>query len=258
MRILGRALTSWGGLWSVFLHVCVLCVCVFCLCSVCVCFAVCGFVCVFSVCFLCVFLCVFSLCFLSVFSVYVFSVFSLCVFSLCFLSVCFLSVCFPSVFICVCVFFCVCAVCVCVELLKRSKTCTNVISAAFIYFSRYAFMELDSLCTCICCWVWSLALGWRLPLGLVFIWKQGAEVPMSFPLPTKLDDMWQGYKSGTPDLRTCKYLRLPLTWWSCWNIGHEGSFLGLRFKLLLPNLNTWNILSHELGTERAISLNPSV
>ena len=26
---------------------------------------------------------------------------------------------------------------------------------------------------------------------------------MSFPLPTKLDDMWQGYKSGTPDLRTC-------------------------------------------------------
>ena len=43
-------------------------------------------------------------------------------------------------------------------------------------------------------------------------WQQGAEVPMSFPLPTKLDDMWQGYKSGTPDLRTCKYLRQPLTW----------------------------------------------
>ena len=34
-----------------------------------------------------------------------------------------------------------------------------------------------------------------------------------------------------------------------------GSLLGfLCFKLLLPNQNMWNILSHELGTERAISL----
>ena len=32
MHILGRALTSWGGLWSVFLHVCFLCVCV-CVCG---------------------------------------------------------------------------------------------------------------------------------------------------------------------------------------------------------------------------------
>ena len=30
-----------------------------------------------------------------------------------------------------------------------------------------------------------------------------AEVPMSLPLPTKLGDMWYGYRSGTPDLRTC-------------------------------------------------------
>ena len=45
------------------------------------------------------------------------------------------------------------------------------------------------------------------------------------------------------------------TWWRwCSNIGHEGSFLGLCFKLLLPNQNMWNILSHELGTECAISL----
>ena len=33
--------------------------------------------------------------------------------------------------------------------------------------------------------------------------KQGAEVPTSLPLPTKLGDVWQGYRSGTPDLRTC-------------------------------------------------------
>ena len=32
--------------------------------------------------------------------------------------------------------------------------------------------------------------------------KQGAEVPTSLPLPTKLSDVWQGYRSGTPDLRT--------------------------------------------------------
>ena len=33
--------------------------------------------------------------------------------------------------------------------------------------------------------------------------SQGAEVPMSLPLLTKLSDMRQGYRSGTPDLCTC-------------------------------------------------------
>ena len=32
--------------------------------------------------------------------------------------------------------------------------------------------------------------------------SQGAEVPISLPLPTKLGDKWQGYDSGTPESRT--------------------------------------------------------
>ena len=32
--------------------------------------------------------------------------------------------------------------------------------------------------------------------------SQGAEVPMSLRLPTKLGDVWQGYDSETPESRT--------------------------------------------------------
>ena len=40
---------------------------------------------------------------------------------------------------------------------------------------------------------------------LVLIFQQGPEVPMSLTLPTKLGDVWQVYRSGTPGLRTCNF-----------------------------------------------------
>jgi hypothetical protein len=52
--------------------------------------------------------------------------------------------------------------------------------------------------------------------------KQGAEVPMSLPLPTKMSDMWQGYESRTLDLRTCERYLL-----------FRKAVLGLHFNLRL-------------------------
>ena len=60
---------------------------------------------------------------------------------------------------------------------------------------------------------------------------------------------WDARITYLPIFETTFDLVILLKHWS-WGF----SFLVFCFKLLLPNHNMWNILSHELGTERAISL----
>ena len=51
----------------------------------------------------------------------------------------------------------------------------------------------------------------------------------------------------TTDHRDVPAISLKLTWWSCWNIGHEGWFF-LFSSCLLYNHAEWNIFFHDFGT----------
>jgi len=62
---------------------------------------------------------------------------------------------------------------------------------------------------------------------------------------TNEDTEWCWWYHDWSSWRTC--ILLKLTWWSCWNIGHEGWFF-LFSSCLLYNHAEWNIFFHDFGT----------
>ena len=145
------------------------------------------------------------------------------------------------------------SVCVCVELLKRSKTCTSITLAIFWqYMNLFRGAALTSGFSHVHLLIFLCLLKQFYPICSTIL-AGGASSSFSLA-PTKT-------LNAAGDIEADHFDVPANTWDNLWHgdlvetLVMRASFLGFCFKLLVPTHWRWNMHHyHELGTERAISL----
>ena len=129
-------------------------------------------------------------------------------------------------------------VCVCVYLLKRSKTC--IISGWWISCWRTIDWIIFTLWSSFTRFAVQYETIWHVTAGKHFV--AGGQSSWCYSVQRSYASKRE-VRADHPDVPATW---LSLTWWSCWNIGHEG---WLRFSsCLLHHHETRNIFCHDFGT----------